>query len=178
MSAEMLFDTQTAAGRQNYALYQKNLALERELGKMSDTDRAMLQSAIITSQEYANEGTNAKKKYSKNAAAKQYADTVMRSFRNGQVNKKDMIKDLERYIQTTNFKNPKDGADFRRDALSLIYIDMYETDAIMKVVPKKFETNKAQPAVPPAKGFKFIQQQEPLSPFPQTAEQQKKQGGQ
>jgi len=55
---------------------------------------------------------------------------------------------------------------------------MYETDAIMKVVPKKFETNKAQPAVPPAKGFKFIKQQEPLSPFPQTAEQQKKQGGQ
>ena len=177
MSEEMLFDTKTREGRTQFQLYQKNLALEQELGKMSDTDRSMLQSAIITSQEYANEGTNAKKKYSKNQAAKTYADTVMRSYRNGQVSKKDMIKDLQQYIQTTNFNNPNDAAAFRRDALSLIYLDMYETDAIMKVVPKKFETSKDQPNVPPAKGFKFIQQQEPLSPFPQTAEQQKK-GGQ
>ena len=176
MSPEMLFDTKTREGRAQFQLYQKNLALEQELGKMSDTDRSMLQSAIITSQEYANEGTNAKKKYSKNQAAKLYADTVMNSYRNGAVSKKDMIKDLERYIQTTNFKDPADGAAFRRDALSLIYLDMYETDAIMKVVPQKFETGKKQPNVPPDKGFKFIKQEQPLSPFPQTAEQQKKQG--
>ena len=87
-----------------------------------------------------------------------------------------MIKDLERYIQTTSFKDQQEGQAFRRDALSLIYLDMYETDAIMKVVPAKFETGKKQPAVPPDKGFKFIKQQQPLSPFPQTAEQQQKQG--
>lgn len=179
MAPDMLFDTQTEQGRKQYALYQKNKALDNALSSMTDVDRSMLQSAIITSQEYADKGEQAKKKYEGNVDAKNYANRIMNSYRNGQISKDKIIKDLTKYIDmnSNKFTKPGDVAAFRRDALSLIYLDMYKQDAVMKVVPKEFTTNRKQPAVPPSGGFQFVEQPQILSPFPQTAKQQKK-GGQ
>lgn len=156
MTPEMMFDTKTKKGREQFKMFEMNKALEAQMMKMTPEQRANYQIALQSAEDFETIGyQNSIRKYEGgDKEGKDYAETTIRGIRNGTQDKNQVIPMMEKFIRGSN-KTPQQQEAFRSSALGLIYLDQYRTTLVESKIPKKFQAKpgQTQPASPPEEGF-------------------------